>query len=402
MEACVFWSILHRSILLELTRVFLMSLLGITGILLMAGIVAEATQHGLGPTQVLAVIPLIIPSTLPYTIPATTLFATCVVYGRLAADNEIIAIKAAGIHLSKIVWPALWLGVVMSTVTLVLYLEVIPYTHHMMRSMFLNDVEELLYTMLKRDGCLNQPRLNYVMFVRGVQGRKLQDALFKRRDGKGGYDVVAKAREAELLVDMPRKQILVHMRHCFVLSESGHKSGYFEDKVWPVALPPDFGNNRKVRASDLTWLEILERREELKTEEEQLEVQIALTTSQFMIKKPPAELQSHFRNLRALRKQKHQEMYSLDTELQMRPALSVGCLCFVLIGCPVGIWFSRSDYLSAFITCFLPIVFLYYPLLLCGTNFAKSGRFDPLISMWAANALMGLVAALLFRRLLRN
>ena len=101
----VFGSILHRMILWELTKVFVMSLVGITGILLMAGIIAEASQQGLGPAQILAAIPLLIPSTLPYTIPATTLFATCVVYGRLAADNEILAIKAAGVNLFKVVKP---------------------------------------------------------------------------------------------------------------------------------------------------------------------------------------------------------------------------------------------------------------------------------------------------------
>ena len=57
----MFWSILHRTIFWELTRVFLLSLLGITGILLMAGIVAEASRHGLGPGQLLAIIPLIVP-----------------------------------------------------------------------------------------------------------------------------------------------------------------------------------------------------------------------------------------------------------------------------------------------------------------------------------------------------
>src|SRR5437763_12820639 len=95
-------SLLHRMILLELAKVFLLSLLGITGLLLMAGIVAEASQQGLGPAQILQIIPLIIPSTLPYTIPATTLFATCVVYGRLAHDNEILAIKAAGVNILKV------------------------------------------------------------------------------------------------------------------------------------------------------------------------------------------------------------------------------------------------------------------------------------------------------------
>ena len=69
---------------------------------------------------------------------------------------------------------------------------------------------------------------------------------------------------------------------------------------------------------------------------------------------------------------------------------------------PVGIWLSRSDYLSAFITCFLPIVFLYYPLVLCGTNLAKEGRFVPALDIWAADAVMAVIGVVLFWRLLRN
>ena len=109
----------------ELFKVFFLALVGITGILLMAGIVAEATQQGLGPAQILGAIPLLIPSTLPYTIPATTLFATCVVYGRLSADNEVLAIRASGINLWQIIFPGLCLGLIMSTVTMVLYLSLI-------------------------------------------------------------------------------------------------------------------------------------------------------------------------------------------------------------------------------------------------------------------------------------
>ena len=72
----MFGRILFRMIFWELAKVFVLALVGITGILLMAGIIAEATQQGLTPTQIIAAIPLLIPSTLPYTIPATTLFAT--------------------------------------------------------------------------------------------------------------------------------------------------------------------------------------------------------------------------------------------------------------------------------------------------------------------------------------
>jgi lipopolysaccharide export system permease protein len=410
----VFWNILHRMIFWELMRVFLLSLLGITGILLMATIVAEASRHGLGPLQILGIIPLLIPSTLPYTIPATTLFATCVVYGRLAHDNEILAIRAAGVNILVVVWPVALLGVLMAGLTVGLYYSVIPTTHHLMRSMLLNDVEELLYTMLRQDGNLKYPKMNYEMYVKRVLGRKLIDAEFKRRekpdpkrkDKEGqSYDVVARAREAELRVHMQKKQVLVHMRHCYITStDPGIATGLVEDKVWPVDLPPEIDEekDRKHRASDMTWDELHAAYADRTRGLEETDAEIALVTTRLSLSKPIDDLPKHLGNLRARRIQLRNEQLGFAVELQMRPALSLGCLCFVLVGCPVGIWLSRSDYLSAFITCFLPIVFVYYPLMLCGLNLAKGSRIPAVVSIWGADLLMALVAAGLFKRLLRN
>ena len=92
----------------------------------------------------------------------------------------------------------------------------------------------------------------------------------------------------------------------------------------------------------------------------------------------------------------------MNAELHSRPAMALGCLCFVMVGCPVGIWFGRSDYLSAFISCFLPIVFIYYPLLLCGSNFAKDGHLPAQVSLWLANGLLVIAGVGLSWRLLRH
>jgi lipopolysaccharide export system permease protein len=399
----VFGSILHRMILWELVKVFGLSLLGITGILLMAGIVAEASQQGLNPLQVLEIIPLLIPSTLPYTIPATTLFATCVVYGRLAADNEILAIKAAGINILHVVWAGILLGAFMSASTMGMYYQLIPWTHALMRSMFLDDVEDSLYAVLQRDHSFNQPRLNYAMWVRQVQGKKLLNALFKRRDADNPsrYDIVALAREAELHVDMARRMILLHMRNGHVAVPGG-TSVYFYDRIFEVELPGAFQGERERRARDLTWPEMQQQRRGLVQEEDQIITETALATAQSMQANAPQDLPLHLAQLKEKRYFTHQKINALDAEFQMRPALALGCLCFVLVGCPVGIWFSRSDYLSAFITCFLPIVFLYYPLMLCGSNLAKEGKFHPALTVWAADILMAFIGLLLFRRLLRH
>jgi lipopolysaccharide export system permease protein len=400
----VFGTILHRMIFWELAKVFTLSLLGITGILLMAGIVAEATQQGLNPAQVLEIIPLLIPSTLPYTIPATTLFASCVVYGRLAADNEILAIKAAGINILKVVSPGVLLGLIMSCFTMGMYYRIIPYTHSLMRSMFLNDVEESLYAALARDHSFNQPRLNYAVWVRQVQGRKLLTALFKRRDQNNPerYDIIAWAREAELRVDIPNKQILLHMRNGAIITGDGSTSGYLDDRVFPVDLPAAFLADRPKRARDLSWQEMRRRRAEIVEMEDSISNEIELYMHRDVVQGAPPDIAQHLANLREKKKYTHLEINAVDAEVQMRPALSFGCLCFVLVGCPVGIWFSRSDYLSAFITCFLPIVFVYYPLMLCGTNMAKEGKFNAAVTIWAADVVMAIVGLMLFKRLLRR
>src|SRR4051812_21295720 len=94
----------------ELLRVFGLALCGLTGLFLLGGVVQEASQRGLTPSQILTVVPLLIPTTLPYTVPATILFAVCVVFGRLANDNEVTALRAAGVHLGRLLAPAVILA----------------------------------------------------------------------------------------------------------------------------------------------------------------------------------------------------------------------------------------------------------------------------------------------------
>src|SRR5207237_6450573 len=137
------------------------------------------------------------------------------------ADNEILALRAAGINLLKVVWPAILLGLVMSCVTMGLYYRIIPYTHHLMRTIFLKDVQELMYTLLRKEKKLDQPRLEYAIFVQRVQGDRLINPIFKRRNKKGGFGEVLAAREAVLQVDESHKQVLVHLRNVVPWTNNG-------------------------------------------------------------------------------------------------------------------------------------------------------------------------------------
>lgn len=396
----MFSGIIQRMILLELLKVFFMALAGLTGLILIAGIISEAMKNGFGPAQIVIIIPLLLPSLLPYTVPTTTLFATCIVYGRLSADNEILALKAAGVHIVHIVGPAILLGVVTTIVTMVCYIHVIPYTGCVLRNNVIGDVEELLYTMLRKDGYIKHPNIKVEIHVKSISGRKLNDVIFKRKSPDGnGFDVIAVAREAELRVDLAHKRINVHMQKCQVLHGKSDEM-VIESKIWPVELPDDFfGSKIKVRAMDMTWSELTEYEENAQKDKEKLLQQLAILDSAMGLGgKDDPKLR---KDIAVELDHRNHIINMIRAEWQMRPALSLGCLCFALVGCPVGIWFSKSDYLSAFITCFLPIVIIYYPGLFCTFDLARAGKFPP-ISVYNSDALMLIVGAVLFWRLSRN
>ncbi len=396
----MFWGIVHRMIFIELLKVFCITLVAITGLILLAGIISEAMRNGFGPAQILACIPLLLPSTLPYTLPPTTLFATCIVYGRLSADNEIIALKSAGVHVLQVIWPALVLGTVVSGITMYLFLDLIPTTGSLLRNQVIGDVEEFLYTMLRKDGYIKHPNITVEIHVKAVHGRKLQDAIFKRKSADGnGFDVIAYAKEAELRVDLAHRLILVDMRQCTVVQ--GNQIGFVDSKIWPIDIPHGLvGNQVKFRTVDMTWAELGEREAKAQELKNGCARQIELLQVQSNL--APQSTTDELNRLIQERKNQEEMITGIHAEWLMRPALALGALCFALVGCPIGIWFSKSDYLSAFITCFLPIVIVYYPLMFCMYDLARADKIPPSLAIFNADALMLLAGSVLFRRLARN
>jgi lipopolysaccharide export system permease protein len=406
---------LNRMIFWELVRVFLLSLGTLTGLFLIVGLVHQASQLGLTLSQLLRVIPLFIPSSLPLTIPATTLFASCVVYGRLAHDNEVVALKAAGVHLFVIVKPAVLLGLITSAVTAGLYHTVIPRTQQMFYAEVLSDPEEVLYNMLRRDRCLRSIGMPYVLYVRDVQGRRLLDMVVKRRqkarDPKTGaevmigYDYVARAREAQLHVDLVHGKMSLDADR-WVVFEKGVSGVTAHSGPLTIELPDSVsGKESKLKINALTWGDIPVRVAALRAERDELLRQEEERTEE-VARIPDATMRAIAQNeLKHYKFQvdiKTRQLRNIQAEVYARPALAVSCLVFALIGCPVGVWANRSDYLSTFVICFLPTLVVYYPLLLAGSDAGKNGRLPLGLGCWTADIVMGGIAVFLTWRLLRR
>jgi hypothetical protein len=109
-------------------------------------------------------------------------------------------------------------------------------------------IEELLYARLREDGCIKHPCLDCEIHVRSINGRKLQDAIFKRRSPDGDvFDAIAYAREAELRVDVIQKHLLIDLSQCQIVQRDGAVA-FVEARTWSVDLPPTLAST-KVRAA---------------------------------------------------------------------------------------------------------------------------------------------------------
>lgn len=393
----MFGNTLQRAIGRELGKVFALTLSVLTAILVLAGMLSEAAQFGLTPAELLATIPLIVPNLMPYTIPAATLFASCLVYGRLSQENEIIAVRSAGVNLSYVVWPAVLLGVGATAATWGLYYHVIPTTQYRLRTQWLSGAEDLFYRMVRNGMCGEVPGLGYRVWARDVQGRQLIDPVFKRPDGHGDYDVVGHAQTAELSIDPEHYQLLVRLKQGEILNMLQGTRVTFMERTLPLRLPEcAFLGATGPSPREMTIPQLWACRETALQQIAWLDAAGSGSGDAEECESPSVAVLD--RNREWLRS----GLRKTDVQLNLRPAVAFSCLCFVLIGCPLGIWFRRGDYLSTFVACFIPIVGCYYPLLLGGIHLSERGGANPVVALWMVNALFLTVALVLLARLVRR
>lgn len=126
--------ILQRYVLKDLILSFLLSLAAIMTICVMAFLFQTLrTYEHLGLSFALEFIVISFGSTIPYILPVAATMSATFVYSRLASYNELLAIKAAGIHIHKIVMPAILFALMLCLISLYFYQVVTPASYHARR-----------------------------------------------------------------------------------------------------------------------------------------------------------------------------------------------------------------------------------------------------------------------------
>jgi lipopolysaccharide export system permease protein len=118
---------LHGYVLRELLKTFALTLVALTALFTMGGGLYNVLRYeGISTGDLFGFIPMLIPIVLTLTMPVAALFAATMVYGRLAADNELLACRAAGVNIHRLFLSALLLAVFVASFTLLFGDLIIP------------------------------------------------------------------------------------------------------------------------------------------------------------------------------------------------------------------------------------------------------------------------------------
>jgi lipopolysaccharide export LptBFGC system permease protein LptF len=145
MSPTLFWYIFK-----DLLKIFLLAAGVLGGIMSFGGLLRPLTEHGLAAGQVVRILGYFMPAMNTYSLPVAALFATTMVYGRLGADNELTACRAAGVSAVSIALPAFALGLLVSAVSFAFLYFIVPICSLQVERVIYSNIAQLVANQVER------------------------------------------------------------------------------------------------------------------------------------------------------------------------------------------------------------------------------------------------------------
>ncbi|HLA48779.1 MAG: LPS export ABC transporter permease LptF [Nitrospinae bacterium RIFCSPLOWO2_12_39_16] len=360
--------ILDRYILKELVKFFILSVFILTLVLFLDQLhfLSEMIlNRGVAVRDMLLLILYISPAFLALTIPLSVLFASLMTFSRLSGDNEIIAVRAAGISMYRLMLPVL----ILCTFTYLASGYIMLYLQHRGNYAFKNFI--LQVSMRKanfeiKERVFNNDFKDLIIYVEEREiGSSVMKGIFIYDSQQNSEPQVITAREGRFVADPETMKILLQLK--------------------------DGTINRMV--------DKMNRYQLLTFDTYDILVDMGKGEGKYTIAKEPREM-----SVRELKKrmaglrQEKKETFIEEVEIQTKYSLPFACFVFGLFGAPLGIKVHRSGKRGG-LGIGLIIVIADYIFLLAGQALGREGRVSPVIALWLPNILIGGLGIYLLNRI---
>ena len=140
---------------MDLAKATGMATVAFTLVITVFAVIEPLREEGMSGSQTLKFFGYIMPVMFSLTLPIAALFAATIVYGRFSRDNELMACRASGINALSLLGPAIWLGAIVSVITLMLGLYVAPRLMFASESTIKKNLQQIVFYRLKKKRYFN-------------------------------------------------------------------------------------------------------------------------------------------------------------------------------------------------------------------------------------------------------
>ncbi len=357
--------ILRTYILRDFFSVFIFSLLILSLVMLMGNIMKISDmviRKGVNVLDALKIFSFFLPYLLGFTIPLSFLLGVLLVMGRLISDNEIVAIRVAGISLFKILNIFLVLGVIFSLFLFILNDRVIPSFHYRYRSEIKNIYSKNVSALIE-PGVFLEHFDNYILYVSDKNENKLKNIFIYEVDEDKGTSKVTFAKEGEFIVENDILKIKL-------------EDGFRDESISKEEMEL-YRLNFKVFFMDIP----IQKNEKVHVSKKPSDMKLS-------------ELRSKIKHLKGL----GIDPSELESELHKRISFSFSVITFIILGLGVSLVVRHREKSINFGIAFIAAGF-YYLLFVLGETLIEYNYVAPIVGMWIPNIITLLIGGYL---LLKN
>ena len=327
-------------------------------------------NHDVPAEYILTFIAYVLPFSLIFTIPWGLLTAVLLVFGRMSADNELIALRANGVSITRICLPLAIIAIVATAVCLWLNVRVAPAAQQKVRATILNLASRNPMALFGSDQVIDQFPGRKI-YVGRKEGNKLENIIVFETNPQAMPMRVTHARRGILEADLPNQRLLMH------LYEARYQQ---RDENNPADLSRIRDGINMVEGTLPISLQELYEREKRR-----------LSRSAMSLEQLLEQLQTGDEKAQSASR----------TEINRRMSFPFSCLAFALIAVPLGITAHRRETSMGFLISII-VGFSYFLFIIMANALRETASMRPELLVWFPNVLFLAIGALMFRRLARQ
>lgn len=380
---------LHLHLTRQTLATLTMTVAVFTAVLLLGNIIREVftllLNEQASPKTIGLAIALLIPYVLVFALPMGLLTAMLLTFGRLSADQELIAIRGGGISVVSLVSPVLLLAVGLSGACAFVNMYLAPQCRTVYKDLLFELSHQRPSTVLT-EGRFIKDIQGYILYVGKIKDEEMHDVLISVLDDQGEPTVNLRAARGRLIQQPEANSYLLRLFEASGTAlEKGqwHPMPYAGEWEYPLVIPAQ--RKRQPKLNEMTFFQL---REELKNVEEVLRLGGPGHPPTVEDAAEPGESwREPFRKI----------ISPLRVQMHHQAAFSFACLGFTLVGIPLGIRSHRKE-TSIGIAISLVLILVFYSFFIMAQALETRSQYHPHLLCWIPNFLFQGIGGLLLWR----